>query len=189
MDIENLSLIIRPETEKDYASIHTVVQNAFGKEGKDVAELVELIRKSPNYIPELSLVAESDGNVVGHVMLSYLNLQNNEKLHQVVTLSPLSVSPPLQKQGIGSALVKTAIEKADQFGEALIVLEGSPKYYPRFGFKFADDFGVSMDLPSWVSPEAAMVYPLTRYTPEIKGKVIYPPAFDTVNARSSHARP
>lgn len=183
----NIAFVIRPETEKDYPSIHMVVQRAFRKEGENVAELVELIRKSPNYIPELSLVAEFEGTVVGHGMLSHLNLQDNGKLHQIVTLSPLSVLPEMQKKGIGSALVKTAIEKADKLGEPLIVLEGSPNYYPRFGFKFAGDFGVTMDLPSWAAKEAAMVYPLSKYKPEIKGEVVYPPAFDKVN-ESAHNR-
>lgn len=182
---ENIS--IRPEEAKDFEDIASINRQAFGDEGEGVAELVELIRKSPNYIPELSFVAEYDGKVAGHIMLSYLKLQDNEKLHQVVTLSPLSVAPSLQKQGIGSALIKTAIEKADQFGESLIVLEGSPRYYPRFGFKPAKNFGISIDLPHWAPEDADMVYPLSAYNADIKGKVVYPPAFDKVN-EASHAR-
>jgi putative acetyltransferase len=185
---DSTMIIIRPEKFSDHDSINEIVTEAFGESGELVAELVEFIRKSENYVPELSLVAEVHGRVLGHLMLSHLNLDDGVNLHQVLTLSPISVTPLLQKQGVGSALIKEAIRKADEIGEPLIVLEGSPKYYPRFGFKYAEPYQVKINLPHWAPKEAAMVYLLSNYKTDIKGKVIYPSAFDKVNA-DSHNRP
>lgn len=173
-------ITIRPEIAADYDAIATVTRVAFGKDGELVAELVNNIRNSPNYIPELSLVAANDGKIVGHIMLSHLDLDDNGTIHRVVTLSPISIKPEMQKKGIGSSLIKTAIKKADALGEPLIMLEGDPNFYLRFGFKPGKEFGISIALPHW-APEAAMILPLSKYSQDIKGKIVYPSYFDKVN--------
>lgn len=170
---------LRPETPVDYAAVRDVVGRAFDRE--EVVDLVERIRSSPNYVPELSFVAERDGKVVGHVMLSYVDLVGEQSAHRILTLSPLSVAPEEQGRGIGGSLVRTAVTKADERGEPLVVLEGSPLYYPRFGFRPAKELGISVHLPDGVPEEAAMVHPLTSYDPSVRGVVAYPPAFDRVN--------
>ena len=170
---------IRPEAAVDFDAIDEVVRSAFHDDA--TAELVALIRASPNYLPDLSLVAVDGQRVVGHLMLHHLDLQDRAQRHQVLSLSPLAVRPDAQRIGVGSALVEAAIDRADQAGEPLIVLEGSPGYYPRFGFQPATRFGITIRLPSWAPPEAAMVYPLRAYRPELRGVVVYPPAFDHVN--------
>jgi putative acetyltransferase len=170
---------LRPEVAADHAAIHALVRDAFNDEA--TAVLVRRIRESANYIPALSVVADDDGQIVGHIMLSHLVLNDGANEHRVVTLSPVSVRPDHQNQGVGAALIEAAIARADQQSEPLIVLEGSPAYYPRFGFQSAVRFGVVIHLPSWAPPEAAMVYPLARYRPEIRGTVIFPAAFDRVN--------
>jgi putative acetyltransferase len=172
---------IRPEAAADHGAIREVVRTAFRDDV--TAELVERIRRSANYIPSLALVAqdEDEDEIVGHVMLSHLLLDDGPDAYRVVTLSPLSVRPDHQNQGIGSALITAGVTGADHQGEPLIVLEGSPAYYPRFGFRPASLFRVVIHLPSWAPPEAAMVHPLSRYRPEIRGVVRYPPAFDRVN--------
>ncbi len=172
---------IRTETPADYEAIGHVTRQAFGQHGDAVAELVELIRGSANYIPALALVADYLGQIVGHIVLSYLTVEDAGNVHQVVTLSPLSVVPSMQRKGVGSALVTSAIDRADRRGESLIVLEGHPGYYPRFGFRPAKTLGVQIDLPSWAPEEAAMVYPLRHYRPDIKGRVVYPAAFSRVS--------
>ncbi len=170
---------LRPEVPTDHGAIHAIVREAFNDEA--IAELVRRIRRSANHIPALSLVAEVGGQTVGHIMLSHLVLDDGANAHRVVTLSPVSVRPDHQNQGVGAALIEVVIARAEYQGEALIVLEGSPAYYPRFGFRSAAPLGVVIDLPSWAPPEAAMVYPLSRYRPEIRGTVVYPAAFDQVN--------
>jgi putative acetyltransferase len=170
---------IRTEAAADVAAIDAVVRQAFKDEL--TAELVSLIRASPGYIPELSLVAEEEDMIVGHIMVSHLDLDDGERTHQVATLSPLSVRPDAQRNGVGSVLIRTALERADRHREPLIVLEGSPLYYPRFGFQPAKHVGITIHLPAWAPEAAAMVYPLSNYSPEIRGTVVYPPAFDRVN--------
>lgn len=179
--IDKLSVAeFRAETPSDFETVEDLINDAFGVD-KNIGEMVRLIRESPNYVPEYSVVAEKAGKVVGHVMLSYLNLEDGVRTHRVLTLSPLSVLPSEQRNGIGGRLIDAVVSVADQAGEQLVVLEGSPKYYPRFGFRPASEVGVSIDLPDWAPPEAAMALPLTSYDASIKGRVKYPPAFDVAH--------
>jgi putative acetyltransferase len=170
--------IIRPERARDHDAIATVVADAFGSPRE--ADLVDAIRSSPEYIPELTLVAEVGGEVVGHVMVSYAALDNGESLHQIFQLAPLAVNRARQGQGIGSSLVNDVIAAARSFGAPFVVLQGDPRYYGRFGFEPAAQYGISLDLPEWAPPEAAQVVVLRDYDPELRGRVVYPPAFDEV---------
>lgn len=171
------AIVIEPETDNDVESIRAVVQAAFGAH-RTVGTLVDLIRESPNFIPELSLVAKDGDEIIGHVMVSHAELVDDDAVrHRVLTLSPLAVSPLRQNEGIGGSLIRAAIGAADQLGEPLITLEGSPEYYPRFGFRPAANYGVTINLPEWAPLEAAMVYPLSNYDPSFTGVLEYPPAF------------
>jgi putative acetyltransferase len=167
---------VRPETEADFEAIGEVVRRAFDSEVEE--RLVRDIRASEYYIPELALVARSDDRVVGHVMVSHTDLDTDGVRERIAMLSPLAVHPDFQSEGIGGRLVRDVIERTDARGEALIVLEGSPLYYPRFGFRYSVPEGIVIHLPDWAPPEAAMMIPLTAYRPELRGTVVYPPAFD-----------
>ena len=98
----------------------------------------------------------------------------------VASLSPLAVLPDVQRSGIGSALVRDVTARADRRGEPLVVLEGSPDYYGRFGFEHSVRSGIHITLPSWAPPEAAQVLRLSSYDRSRRGRVVYPPAFDEV---------
>ena len=172
---------IRAERPDDHAAIADVVEAAFGDPA--VARLVSAIRGSPNFVPELSLVASADGRVVGHVMVSMVGLDDRGRRTEVACLSPLAVTPERQGRGIGSSLVREVIDRADRRGEPLIVLEGSPMYYARFGFEHSVPHGIHIALPSWAPPEAAQIVRLRRYDPALRGRVVYPPAFDEVTER------
>jgi putative acetyltransferase len=177
------------EQPADYDAIRDVVRQAFATH-EGVADLVDLIRQSPRYIPELALVARRDADVVGYVMLSHADLVDGAgERHQVITLSPLAVAPQQQQRRIGSALVEDALVRADQMREPLVILEGSPRYYPRFGFRKAGEYGISIDLPDWAPPEAAMVHPLSAYDPAISGRLDYPPAFRAIDEHRPARRP
>lgn len=165
-------LELRAEGEHDRTVIGKVVAAAFTPE-VEVAALVDALRESPAFIPGLSLVATVDGVVVGHVLLTAAELADEgEVRHRVLVLSPLSVLPQHQRRGIGAALVIEALARADAEGEAMVVLQGSPRYYPRFGFRDSRTLGVSMDLPDWAPPEAGMARPLSAYQPSTRGRLI-----------------
>lgn len=167
---------IRPEGDTDPAAIWTVNERAFGRPVE--AELVEVIRVSDRFVPELSLVAEVDGQVVGHVLLSYVDLEPG--LHRVLQVGPLAVLPSHQRRGIGSALMEEAIRRTDARGEPLLLLEGNPRYYERFGFARSDESGI--DPPASVpGPEYFMLRRLAAYNPSLRGRAVYPPeTFGTI---------
>jgi putative acetyltransferase len=171
---------IRAEESGDVAAISRVVEAAFG--GPVEVELVALLRASPNYVPELALVADLDGAIVGHTMLTYVDLVGDGSSHRVLTLSPLAVAPEAQGKGIGAALVAAALRLADERGEPLVCLEGSPAHYAKLGFKDARDFGIHFDLPDWAPREAGQIYPLSSYDASIRGRIVYPPAFRAIEA-------
>lgn len=171
--------LIRPERTEDHAEVARVVSAAFGSSAE--ADLVEAIRASDNAVPEWSLVAEMSGRIVGHVMVSFVALLDGDVEWRVPTLSPLAVAPEVQRRGVGSALVRAVVPLVDGAGEGVLLLEGDPRYYRRFGFEYSVPLGISMDLPSWAPPEAAQVLRLARYDPRIRGHVVYPPAFHTVS--------
>lgn len=167
---------IRPEQPDDAVAIRDVVATAFDSE--KTGALVGAIRTSPNFVPELSLVATLDGAVVGHVMISYATIEDGGARRPIAMLSPLAVAPAFQGQGIGSALVRAVTARAEDLGEPLVILEGSPVYYGRLGFEYSVPLGIHITLPSWAPPEAAQVIRLRGYDPAIRGSVVYPPAFD-----------
>ena len=138
-----------------------------------MAGLVDALRRSAAFVPELSLVATVDGAVVGHVLLTVAALVDERDVERrVLVLSPLSVLPQQQRRGIGAALVRQALRRADARGEQMVVLQGSPAYYPRFGFRDSRTLGVAMDLPDWAPPEAAMACPLSAYRPATRGRLV-----------------
>jgi putative acetyltransferase len=160
---------IRAETGADQAAIRRVNEEAFG--GTDEADLVEAIRASDRFVPDLSLVAESRGQTLGHVMLSYVDIAPGG--HRVLQVGPLAVVPPHQRQGIGSALMEEAIRLADARGEPLLLIEGNPRYYERFGFTRADAAGIEPPAEAH-GREFFMMRPLARYDSTVRGRAIYP---------------
>ena len=167
---------IRAERPEDEAAIAGVEEAAFGSPVE--ARLVSKIRASADFVPELSLVAELDGSLVGHVMISWASLQEHDVHRRIANLSPLAVAPQFRRRGIGTALVREVTRRADRLQEPLVVLEGSPRFYRRLGFEPSARYGIRMTLPSWAPPEAAQLLRLRNYDPIFRGHVVYPPAFD-----------
>lgn len=174
-----LDVTIRPERPEDAEAIAHVVEAAFGSPVE--ARLVENLRASDAFVPELSLVAEHEGRIVGHVMISYATLESDDGVtRRIASLAPLAVAPDDQRDGIGSALVRAVTTRAEAMGEPMVVLEGSPQYYGRLGFEHSAPLGIHINLPSWAPPEAAQVMRLRGYDPSWKGRVVYPSAFDEI---------
>lgn len=110
---------IRTETVADYNGVFQVNVKAFG-DREDEARLVENIRNSQGFIPELSIVTEKDNEIVGHLLLSKAVVQDGEKLSDVIALAPLAVLPNVQKQGIGKALIQEGLERCRTLGYELV---------------------------------------------------------------------
>jgi putative acetyltransferase len=162
-------VIIRPETAADHDAIRKVNDEAFG--GPIEAKLVDAIRASDRFLPELSLVAVSEGQTRGHVISSYVDVEPGSR--RVLQVGPLAVLPSHQRRGIGSALMEETIRIADARGEPLLLIEGNPEYYERFGFTRADDVGIEPP-PEAHGPQYFMIRPLAGYDPAFRGRAIYP---------------
>jgi putative acetyltransferase len=171
---------IRPYGPGDHDGVRRMVSAAFHPGNE--ADLVELIRESDRYAAEMELVAVIGDGVVGHVMVSGASIINEAgTASPIAMLSPLAVDPIHQRQGIGGALVEAVCAIAERRAEPVIVLEGSPTYYSRFGFEPSTKLGITLPLPDWAPPEAAQVLRLSAYDPtdsRLRGTVRYPPAFE-----------
>ena len=165
---------VRAQRPDDRAVVRDVVTAAFG--GSLEADLAEALHDSAAGAHGLSLVAELDGSVVGHVQLTRGWVDAAERLVEVQVLSPLSVVPARQRQGVGTRLVAEALAAADLLGVPLVFLEGAPDYYLRLGFKPAGDLGFSA--PSVRIPAAAFqVFTLAAWEPWMTGALVYPEVF------------
>jgi putative acetyltransferase len=163
-------VIVRAERAEDNDAIASVVGAAFNS--PDEARLVEGFRASAGHLPELALVAEDDGEVVGHVMFTLAELADGTS---ILMLSPLAVRPDRQRRGIGSALVRKGLRVSAERTEPLVIVEGDPRYYSRFGFVAASTLG--LDRPYETIPEAAFqALQLPAYVEGARGRVVYPPA-------------
>jgi putative acetyltransferase len=133
--------IVRAERPGDRAAIRDVVTAAFGRPAE--ADLVDALRASAAWLPGLGLVAEEDGVVVGHVLLTRASIRTVAGDVGLLALAPLAVAPARQRRGIGDALVRAGLEIARARGERAVVLIGHPSYYPRFGFEPAASRGLT----------------------------------------------
>jgi predicted N-acetyltransferase YhbS len=168
-----MDVIIRQETERDCDKIYHVVKSAFENAeytDHDEHNLVVRLRKSDAFIPELSLVADRGGEIVGHIMFTKIKVGK----HIALALAPLSVLPKMQSRGIGGKLIERGHEIAKELGFTLCVLLGHPMYYRRFGYIPASRFGIQA--PFDVPDDAFMVKKLAENT-NISGRVKYPNIF------------
>lgn len=130
-------MLIRTEKENDRAVVYQI--NAAAFETRAEAELVEALRAGVQ--PLISLVAEVDSTVVGHILFSPVCVSTASRL-RTMGLAPMAVAPAYQRQGIGSALVRVGLERCKAMACSAVVVLGHPTYYPRFGFLPASRFGL-----------------------------------------------
>jgi putative acetyltransferase len=166
-------IAIRPEAPGDEGAIRRVNERAFG--GRAEADLVDALRGSEFWLPELSLVAEDDSEIVGHVLFSVVPLDSGPGL---LSLGPMAVVPERQRTGIGTALVQRGLERARDTPYPLVVVLGHPEYYPRFGFAPARRLGIAT--PYEAPDEAWMALALPGHDREVRGTVVYPQAWGGV---------
>jgi putative acetyltransferase len=171
---------IRPETPNDFEGIRIVNHQAF-KNQPNEANLIEAIRKSELFIPQLSLVAVLDDDVIGHILFSPIFIETNEEKIQTLGLAPMAVKQEYQGVGIGSKLVTEGLKLCKEQGHRHVFVLGHPEFYPKFGFIPSNSsFGIEGPFP--VQDQYFMTLELEPRSLEgINGKVKYPPAFDVVS--------
>lgn len=170
---------IRQENGKDHAQVFELIRRAFEQEvHSDHSEhyLVERLRKSDAFVPELSLVAEIGDRIVGYILLTKIRIINGPSELISLALAPVAVHPDYQGTGIGSGLIRYAHAQARAMGFGSIVLLGHERYYPRFGYEIAKKYGIV--LPFDVPDENCMVIELTENAlKDHSGLVVYPKEF------------
>lgn len=162
---------IRREKEGDQESIYAVNVSAF--ETPTEADLVIALGKKAD--PVISLVAEDEGKIIGHILFSPMTLEGSSKL-KLMGLAPMAVIPSRQKKGVGSALVRAGLEECRKRGVDAVFVLGHTEYYPRFGFLPSSRMGIRSEYP--VPEEVFMVLELTQDA--LKGRtgtVKYHPVF------------
>ncbi|GAL84666.1 N-acetyltransferase GCN5 [Sporocytophaga myxococcoides] len=145
---------IRQEVKDDYSVTENLIQEAFlNAEFSNQKEhiLVHKLRYTEAFVPQLSLIAESDNQIVGHILFTKVKIEGNIT-KESLALAPLSVLPKVQNHGIGSRLMKYGLEKAKELDFESVIVLGHPKYYKKFGFVDASRWNIKcpFDVPNEV---------------------------------------
>lgn len=145
-------IIIRPETPKDYKDIVSLVLRSFQEgtpysDGTDIVALIEEIRVSKYYIPELSFVAELDGKIVGHFLFSHFPLSRTPEgdhidSNEIVMLAPVSVHADYFHKHVGVTMLTLGIQKVKECGFKGITVEGDFHFYNRVGFRTSSEHNI-----------------------------------------------
>jgi putative acetyltransferase len=163
-------LVIREETTADLAAVHEVNRLAFGRD--DEANLVDALRAGQ--YTRLSLVAERDGAVIGHLLFSRLPIETATGTVEALALAPVAVLPGYQRQGVGSRLIRCGLAVCRQRGHRIVVVLGHGEYYPRFGFSA----GLAERLRSpFPGPHFMALELVPGALAGVGGDVRYPPPF------------
>lgn len=174
-----MSLIIRQENEKDYSSVENLIKKAFeNEEYSDHKEhlLVSRLRKSNSFIPELSLVAEYNSIIIGHILLTKLIIKNEHTSFDSLALAPVSVRKEDRNKGVGSRLILESHKIAKNIGYKSVILLGHKDYYPRFGYEPTIKYNIKS--PFDVPDDFYMIIKLEeKALDNVSGLVIYPKEF------------
>ena len=170
-------MLIRRENPEDYETVYSVIKEAFAHaehaDGNE-PDLVNSLRVGSAFISELSLIAEIDGRIAGHILFTKAKVGDNT----VLALAPLSVLPEYQRRGVGTALIREGHRIARELGYRYSVVLGSAAYYPKEGDLPAATFGIT---PSFDVPlENFMAYKLDEEAPDIYGVMKYAGEFGIV---------
>jgi putative acetyltransferase len=164
-------MLIRPETSFDHEAVRSVNTDAFGR--ADEADLIDRLRRDGVVL--LSLVAVREDAVAGHILFTRLPIQTASGVVEAVALAPLAVRSEVQRQGVGSALIKDGVTRLLEAGERIVIVVGDPRYYQRFGFsgRLARNLSCPLSGPSFMAMELR-----AGALDGLAGEVKYPPAFE-----------
>ena len=164
-------ITIRAEAQKDARDVHAINRLAFG--GPEEARLVDRLRGQVE--PLVSLVLETDGRLIGHILFSPVELAQHANL-LIMGLGPMAVLPEMQRQGFGRALVRKGLDECRRLGAGAVVVLGHPEYYSQFGFQNASKFGITSEFD--VPDEVFMALELVPgYLEDAAGTARYAPVF------------
>lgn len=167
-------MLIREERVRDHQAVYELIAEAFATaehaDGNE-QDLVTALRKGSAFIPALSLVAEAEGQIVGHILFTEGKVGEDK----VLILAPLSVKPACQKRGIRKALIQEGHRIAKELGYPYSLVLGSASYYPRMGYRPAVELGVQV--PPGIPWENFMAIPLQEPREALQGGVTYPEEF------------
>ena len=174
-----MNIRIRQENSSDHPMVAEVIKSAYedvGYSNHREQFMVERLRNSAAFIPQLSLVAQVNHEIIGHILLTKIAIHNHGKSTTSLALAPLSVTPKFQGKGVGSKLVAEAHRLAKELGYQSVTVLGHPKYYPRFGYEPMKRYG--LELPFDVREENCMVVCLSENEwSGMAGKIEYPSEF------------
>jgi putative acetyltransferase len=165
---------IRPEAGGDHEAVRRVNRTAFGRD--DEGRLVDELRAG-GHAP-FSLVAEVDGEVVGHIMFSDLRIRTSGGVIGALALAPVAVAPERQRRGIGSSLVRKGLRLCGEGGHRIVVVLGHPEYYPRFGF--SAELAGPLSCSFYAGPALMALELVPGALDGVHGELIYAPPFDHV---------
>lgn len=174
---QNKFLNIRPETKDDHKKITEVNDLAFGQ--KNEGRLIEKLRQTDNFIPELSLVAELNGEIIGHILFYPITINSASSKFNSLALAPMSVIQLYQHKGIGSQLIIEGLSSAKKLGHKSVIVLGHSEYYPKFGFRPASHWNIKA--PFKVPDNVFFALELVKNELADKGGTVeYPKEFDDV---------
>ncbi|MCJ7798059.1 MAG: N-acetyltransferase [Thermoleophilia bacterium] len=168
-----LPLTIRPAVEADLSDVLRVHRAAFGQD--DEADLALELLSDPTSQPVVSLLAEVEGRVVGHILLTRARVvrtgtgAGDGQETPAMRLAPLAVVPDAQRRGIGTELMRAALDAAVGLGVGLVFVLGHPDYYPRVGFRPAGRLDLHPPYP--IPPEHADAWMVVETAPGLVGAV------------------
>ena len=175
----DLSFTIRQEQTSDYRQVSDLIEEAFlplAESEHDEHLLVERLRSSDAFIPQLSLVAEADRHIIGFVLMTLAEICSETQSTETLALAPVAVLPAFQHRGVGSALIREAHRRATARGYTSAVVLGNPDFYAQFGYRSSATFGIN--LPFDVSQEYCMATELQAHALDgVCGTVRYDRAF------------
>lgn len=172
-------ILVRKAHENDYPEIFALLEEAFKDDEhseQNEAAIVANLKGAPDFIPEFSLVALDHQMVIGYLLLTPVRIEDNSTSYPVLALAPVAVLPEWQQKGVGTLLMEHAHQKAMAANFDLIVVIGHASYYPRFGYREAKEFDISVpfDIPS----QYVMIRELQAGAGQrIQGRVKYPSSF------------
>jgi putative acetyltransferase len=170
LDTRAVMLQIRTEIPSDRAAIAAVHGEAFGRD--DEPRLVDRLRAAGQ--TRLSLVAEQDGTIVGHVLFSQMAIETDSQHLPALALAPVAVLPAWQRRGIGARLIERGVAECRALGHSIVIVLGNPRYYRRFGFSAQR----ARPLESPYAGDAFMALELVEGALDgVSGRAVYPPAF------------